>query len=199
MQQNKSITVLRTRNQISMSGWPARKDDTYCLLAKCSCGDGRCSRKTPAGKTGKWVICALYQANTHQLEGMKPDERQALEALWQERDMDWEDAGDISFGDILNGTEQLEVSNAGGELMDLAQGLMGDLCKEWVHVSRSSSVSLTYVSIVIVIEVHGGRTTARDVIVSFVATKHSGNNYPRCYDRFSSLRSEERRVGKECA
>ena len=61
---------------------------------------------------------------------MKPDERQALEALWQERDMDWEDAGDISFGDILNGTEQLEVSNAGGELMDLAQELMGDLCEE---------------------------------------------------------------------
>ena len=61
---------------------------------------------------------------------MKPDERQALEALRQDKDMDWEDTGDVSFGDILNGTEQLEVSNAGGELMDLAQELMGDLCKE---------------------------------------------------------------------
>ena len=63
---------------------------------------------------------------------MKPEERQALEALQQEKDMDfdWEDAGGLSFGDILNGTEQLEVSNAGGELMDLAQELMGELCKE---------------------------------------------------------------------
>ena len=79
------------------------------------------------------VIHASYRAmNTHQLEGMKPEECQALEALRQEKDMDcdWEDAGNVSFGDILNGTEQLEVSNAGGELMDLTQELMGDLCKE---------------------------------------------------------------------
>ena len=48
----------------------------------------------------------------------------------------------------------------------------------YIHVSRYSSVSLTYVSIVIVIEVRRGRTTARDMIVSFIAMKHSGNNYP---------------------
>ncbi|KIK14596.1 hypothetical protein PISMIDRAFT_32871, partial [Pisolithus microcarpus 441] len=58
---------------------------------------------------------------------MMPEERQALEALREERNKDqeceWEDAGNITFEDVLNGTEQLEVSNAGGELTDLAQEL----------------------------------------------------------------------------
>lgn len=60
-----------------------------------------------------------------------PEERQALEALREERNKDqeceWEDAGNITFEDVLNGTEQLEVSNAGGELTDLAQELLGEL------------------------------------------------------------------------
>ncbi|KAI5988030.1 hypothetical protein EDD15DRAFT_2172946, partial [Pisolithus albus] len=33
----------------------------------------------------------------------------------------WEDAGNTALGDVLDGTEQLEVSNAGGELTDLAR------------------------------------------------------------------------------
>ncbi|KAI6017015.1 hypothetical protein BKA83DRAFT_4465278 [Pisolithus microcarpus] len=41
-----------------------------------------------------------------------PEERQALEALREERNKDqeceWEDAGNITFEDVLNGTEQLE-------------------------------------------------------------------------------------------
>ncbi|KAI6017609.1 hypothetical protein BKA83DRAFT_4058793 [Pisolithus microcarpus] len=64
-----------------------------------------------------------------------PEERQALEALREERNKDqeceWEDAGNITFEDVLNGTEQLEVSNAGGELTDLAQELLGELFKDY--------------------------------------------------------------------
>ncbi|KAI5985962.1 hypothetical protein EDD15DRAFT_2175409 [Pisolithus albus] len=64
-----------------------------------------------------------------------PEERQALEALREERNIDqgceWEDAGNIGFEDILDGTEQLEVSNAGGELTDLARELLGELFKDY--------------------------------------------------------------------
>ncbi|KAI6103353.1 hypothetical protein EDD16DRAFT_1696251 [Pisolithus croceorrhizus] len=66
-----------------------------------------------------------------------PEERQALEALHEERDIDldceWEDAGNMALEDVLDGTEQLEVSNAGGELMDLAQELLGELFKDYSH------------------------------------------------------------------
>ncbi|KAI5988437.1 hypothetical protein EDD15DRAFT_2141888, partial [Pisolithus albus] len=58
---------------------------------------------------------------------MMPEERQALEALREEKNKDqeceWEDVGNIALEDVLDGTEQLEVSNAGGELTDLAQEL----------------------------------------------------------------------------
>ncbi|KAI6094411.1 hypothetical protein F5141DRAFT_980580, partial [Pisolithus sp. B1] len=58
---------------------------------------------------------------------MMPEERQALEALCEERDIDldceWEDVGNMALKDVLDGTEQLEVSNARGELMDLTQEL----------------------------------------------------------------------------
>ncbi|KAI6094285.1 hypothetical protein EDD16DRAFT_1447419, partial [Pisolithus croceorrhizus] len=52
---------------------------------------------------------------------------QALEALCEDRNIDldceWEDAGNMALEDVLDGTEQLEVSNAGGELTDIAQEL----------------------------------------------------------------------------
>ncbi|KAI6113195.1 hypothetical protein EV401DRAFT_1867110, partial [Pisolithus croceorrhizus] len=48
----------------------------------------------------------------------------------KDQECKWEDGGNITFEDVLDGTEQLEVSNAGGELTDLAQELLGELFKE---------------------------------------------------------------------
>ncbi|KAI6016132.1 hypothetical protein BKA83DRAFT_4465493 [Pisolithus microcarpus] len=68
---------------------------------------------------------------------MGPEERQALEALCEETDTDWdckwEDAGNMALEDVLDGTEQLEVSNARGELTDLTQELLGELFKDYSH------------------------------------------------------------------
>ncbi|KAI6101298.1 hypothetical protein F5141DRAFT_975705, partial [Pisolithus sp. B1] len=47
-----------------------------------------------------------------------------------DQECEWEDGGNITFEDVLDGTEQLEVSNAGGELTDLAQELLGELFKD---------------------------------------------------------------------
>ncbi|KAI5985883.1 hypothetical protein EDD15DRAFT_2175514 [Pisolithus albus] len=66
---------------------------------------------------------------------MGPEERQALEALCEgtdtEWDYEWEDAANVALEDVLDGTEQLEVSNAGGELTDLSQELLGELFKDY--------------------------------------------------------------------
>ncbi|KAG0691518.1 hypothetical protein DFH29DRAFT_1010867 [Suillus ampliporus] len=68
---------------------------------------------------------------------MSTDERQALEALkdgncpsniedgmWQD-----DDADDMNFSDVLNGTEPLTISHAGGEFSELARDVLGDLWK----------------------------------------------------------------------
>ncbi|KAI6027836.1 hypothetical protein BKA83DRAFT_4471322 [Pisolithus microcarpus] len=81
------------------------------------------------------LAAAARKCQQEQLERMMPEERQALEALREEKNKDqeceWEDAGNIAFEDVLDGTEQLEVSNAGGELTDLAQELLGELFKDY--------------------------------------------------------------------
>ncbi|KAI6014150.1 hypothetical protein BKA83DRAFT_4473883 [Pisolithus microcarpus] len=81
------------------------------------------------------LAAAARKCQQERLERMMPEERQALEALREEKNKDqeceWEDAGNIAFEDVLDGTEQLEVSNAGGELTDLAQELLGELFKDY--------------------------------------------------------------------
>ncbi|KAI6023498.1 hypothetical protein BKA83DRAFT_36876, partial [Pisolithus microcarpus] len=52
-------------------------------------------------------------------------------------DCKWEDAGNMALEDVLDGTEQLEVSNAGGELTDLTQELLGPWRKDYrMHHNR---------------------------------------------------------------
>ncbi|KAI6023100.1 hypothetical protein BKA83DRAFT_4493227 [Pisolithus microcarpus] len=58
------------------------------------------------------LAAAARKCQQERLERMMPEERQALEALHEERNKDqeceWEDAGNIVFEDVLDGTEQLE-------------------------------------------------------------------------------------------
>ncbi|KIK13980.1 hypothetical protein PISMIDRAFT_17607 [Pisolithus microcarpus 441] len=58
------------------------------------------------------LAAAARKCQQERLERMMPEERQALEALREERNKDqeceWEDAGNIVFEDVLDGTEQLE-------------------------------------------------------------------------------------------
>jgi hypothetical protein len=76
---------------------------------------------------------------------MSADERRALEAL-RELPMD-DDSGDEYFGDInldgiLDGSQSLDISHAGGEFETLAQGVGLDICKrsvEFFHI-----IMLTY-------------------------------------------------------
>ncbi|KAI6126083.1 hypothetical protein EDD16DRAFT_1690754 [Pisolithus croceorrhizus] len=57
-------------------------------------------------------------------------QQEPLEKRNKDQECKWEDGGNITFEDVLDGTEQLEVSNAGGELTDLAQELLGELFKD---------------------------------------------------------------------
>ncbi|KIK11294.1 hypothetical protein PISMIDRAFT_19651 [Pisolithus microcarpus 441] len=67
------------------------------------------------------LAAAARKCQQERLERMMPEERQALEALHEEKNKDqeceWEDAGNIAFEDVLDGTEQLEE-------------LLGELFKE---------------------------------------------------------------------
>ncbi|KAI6027273.1 hypothetical protein BKA83DRAFT_4576942 [Pisolithus microcarpus] len=58
------------------------------------------------------LAAAARKCQQEWLERMMPEERQALEALCEEKNKDqeceWEDAGNIAFEDVLDGTEQLE-------------------------------------------------------------------------------------------
>jgi len=65
---------------------------------------------------------------------MSADERRALEAL---REPPMDNIGDESFGDIhldsiLDGSQSLEISHAGGEFEALAQGVGIDICRRQV-------------------------------------------------------------------
>ncbi|KIK17769.1 hypothetical protein PISMIDRAFT_14853 [Pisolithus microcarpus 441] len=70
------------------------------------------------------LAAAARKCQQEQLERMMPEEQQALEALHEERNKDqeckWEDAGNIVFEDVLDGTEQLEE-------------LLGELFKDYSH------------------------------------------------------------------
>jgi hypothetical protein len=60
---------------------------------------------------------------------MSADERRALEALKDDQNVEdkWQDDSEqMDFGDVLNGTELLPISNTGGEFADLATNLLGD-------------------------------------------------------------------------
>ncbi|KIK20250.1 hypothetical protein PISMIDRAFT_13140 [Pisolithus microcarpus 441] len=58
------------------------------------------------------MAAAARKRQQERLGRMMPEEQQALEALREDRNKDqeceWEDAGNITFEDVLNGTEQLE-------------------------------------------------------------------------------------------
>lgn len=61
---------------------------------------------------------------------MTVNERQTLNALRDDAALPpgfEEDADDLNFSDVWNGTESLSISHAGGEFNDLARDVLGDV------------------------------------------------------------------------
>jgi hypothetical protein len=77
---------------------------------------------------------------------MTPDERRALEALRElplvGNDDQHVDLGHVTLEDILDGSEPLNISHAGGEFSALTKELNNDLWKE--QVSRSSCLFILH-------------------------------------------------------
>ncbi|KAI5994763.1 hypothetical protein EDD15DRAFT_2195895 [Pisolithus albus] len=61
------------------------------------------------------LAASARKSQQERLERMGPEECQALEALREETDRDWdcewEDTGDMALGDVLDGTKQLELQS----------------------------------------------------------------------------------------
>ena len=88
---------------------------------------------------GMFAVCAVgigaeYGCNIH--TEMTPDQRRALDALWDlplaGNDDDEIDLGHVTIEDILDGSEPLNISHAGGELAALAKELKEGLQLSWV-------------------------------------------------------------------